>query len=506
MRRTILVCTAVAMVVCAQRASAQAPALIANSVPYRVKSPSAATGRSGSVTLTTRALLRKDGATELELTTGVLDASTPQPGNISKVQVTMTGAAGQVIMNKEYNNLTSFPGYMNFTYTGLTRGQTLDVQANVEDVDGSRTGVVTASPTVKLRPDIAVQRITAPDRVNIGAPVTIAATIAELNHDIGARTTCVLAIDGAEVDRAEGIWVDAGDTVTCAFTHAFDTPGLKAVRVTAADVVPWDWDLDNNEATETVAVMAPEENFTRFSGNAYAADVVYAHREQSSTLNQYGSYSNGTDYDTNYYRRDNEETATYYANLDSAIPFPIAQISLAQSTNGAVVDSAVFEQFQPTTYFSGSGWWSACGQVVGDSHRYTYLNVCSFESSSLRYTYLTYTRYAGEVTYFSTNYTRNWVRYADGSTAENVYSFNTSWQGQTGTLVPWGTDYTFDVTVTSGPNQYTGPLTIPLTPFSSSNIQPWTCTDSSGDWGYRHFCRESTNTRSGLSGFGSGPR
>ncbi len=506
MRRVISISCAIVIVACAVPASAQSPALIPNTVPYRVKAPSASTRRSGSVTLTTRAMLRKDGVTELELTTGELDASTPQPGNISKVQVKMTNGDGQLIMVKEYNNLTSFPGYMDFSYTGLARGQRLDVQANVDDIDGSRTDVVNASPVVKLRPDVALQKISAPDSVNPGVPVTISATLAELNHDVGARAACVLSIDGTEVDRADGIWIDAGDLVTCAFTHTFDSPGTRTIKVTAADVVPWDWDLENNEATETILVLRPEENFTRIAANATAADVIYAHHDVSSSRNEYGAYANGTDYETNYYNRTNEQTTTYFANLDRAIAFPITRISLAQSTDGTLIDSATFDDFRPTTSYGGTGWWSACGQVVGNSYRYTYLNVCSFQSAWLAYTYLTYTHYAGEVTYFSSGYIRNWVQYSDGSTAENTYSWNYDSQSQTGTLVPWGSQYSFDVTVSSGVEAYTGPITIPLSPFDYSTIRPWTCSDSSGDWGYRHFCTESTNIRRGLSGYGSWPR
>ena len=65
-------------------------------------------------------------------------------------EVKMTDAADRVIIAKEYNNLTSFPGYMNFTYTGLARGQMFRAQANVDGIDGNRTDVVSASSVVKL--------------------------------------------------------------------------------------------------------------------------------------------------------------------------------------------------------------------------------------------------------------------------------------------------------------------------------------------------------------------
>src|SRR4051794_9980978 len=54
-------------------AAAGMPPLISNTVKYRDLGAKPATGRSGTSTLATRALLGKDGVTELEVTTGTFD-------------------------------------------------------------------------------------------------------------------------------------------------------------------------------------------------------------------------------------------------------------------------------------------------------------------------------------------------------------------------------------------------------------------------------------------------
>ena len=59
--------------------------LIPNSTRYGDRGLRPATGRAGSVTLSARALYARDGAAELEVTTGQFDGRAPATGVISKV-------------------------------------------------------------------------------------------------------------------------------------------------------------------------------------------------------------------------------------------------------------------------------------------------------------------------------------------------------------------------------------------------------------------------------------
>ena len=60
-------------------AQAAGPERVRNAFPYRVSKEAAATGRSGSAQIQARALLGKDKATVLEVTTGVFDGATAPP-------------------------------------------------------------------------------------------------------------------------------------------------------------------------------------------------------------------------------------------------------------------------------------------------------------------------------------------------------------------------------------------------------------------------------------------
>lgn len=221
---------------------------IPNATKYRDTGIASAKGRAGSAAIEARALLGKDGATELTVTTGSLDDDSAASGSIDKVQL------------KAYEATKNFNGLTGTTFTqsldGLVRHQPLQVQANVSGIDGHRTDVVTVTETVKLRPDLAVERISSAPYAAIGIPMQINALVRERNGDTGARADCLLLANGAEVDRANGIWVDANGTVTCQFEHTFDAAGTQQIAVTLAGVEPGDYDLANNSATKTVRVFA----------------------------------------------------------------------------------------------------------------------------------------------------------------------------------------------------------------------------------------------------------
>src|SRR5215213_7551798 len=63
------------------------PQLVPNGRKYQERGLQPATGRSGSATATARALLGKDGATTVEVSTGGLDGGGERPGNINKTRL-----------------------------------------------------------------------------------------------------------------------------------------------------------------------------------------------------------------------------------------------------------------------------------------------------------------------------------------------------------------------------------------------------------------------------------
>lgn len=187
------------------------------------------------------------------MTTGSLD-SAAAPGNIDKVQL----KAGTATRN--FNGLAA-GGVFTQTFTGLGRNEPLQIQTNVSGIDGSRTDVVTVTEAVKLRPDVAVERIVVQPHAAVGVPLQVSAFLHERNGDVGARANCVLLAGGVEADRAEGIWVDANGSVTCQFLTTFEATGDQQLEVALTDVSPGDYDDANNRASASVRVYAETTDF-----------------------------------------------------------------------------------------------------------------------------------------------------------------------------------------------------------------------------------------------------
>jgi hypothetical protein len=217
-----------------------------NSIKYRDAGLKNATGRSGSASIEARALLNRDLTTTVEITTGSFESGAAA-GTISRVQLK---AAGKT---RNFNGLEN-GGTFGATTDGLSRLEPVQIEAHVRDIDPARTDVVSATDAVKLRPDLSVVQISPPAHALLGFPADVKATIREGNGDAGARANCRLLAGGVEIDRAEGIWIDAGDHVDCRFSYTFESEGVKQLQVVVDGVNPGDWDDANNSASAELQV------------------------------------------------------------------------------------------------------------------------------------------------------------------------------------------------------------------------------------------------------------
>jgi hypothetical protein len=145
---TCLIFSAVVSTSIAQTNTTSKPQLVPNARRYKESGLKPATGRSGSASLTGRALLGNDGATTVELSTGQLDTGDTKPGNINKSQIKPLDENGDALYARNYVN--SGGGYFTTTVNDLHRGQQVQLQATINGIDGNRTNVVTVVETVKL--------------------------------------------------------------------------------------------------------------------------------------------------------------------------------------------------------------------------------------------------------------------------------------------------------------------------------------------------------------------
>ena len=434
------------------------PKLVRNTVKYRELGARPTTGRSGTATLAARALVAKDGTTELEVTTGVFDPVPMSTLPLTRVQVKQFDAAGRPLRASNYHGLTG--GSASFRYAGLPRGARLEVQGNV--TEGRRTDVVTVTTPVYRRPDLQV-RLEAPEEARPGFPVNLVATVREENGDLGARTDCVLFVDGAEADRARGIWVDAGDAVSCAFTYVFASSGYRRVRVEAVRVSPADFDADNNAAGATVLVSPSEHGFTAIAEDYYETTVQkddsWATYDRGPGLEQhsqtFGSHA--------------RQSAALYALIRHGVSLDATQVRVSQSTSGAMVHAGAWPDAaeghpllagQPDCASSWSG-----GVVV-------YL--CSVGSADAGVTLVQYIRSGSAVTYFSTQNLRRWFPGAPDDVYAVVTSGNTT---EGGPQIAMGPNYSFAVELVDGGRTYRLNATVAL---GAPQSRSWTYFPPSG--------------------------
>ncbi|HEV2863403.1 MAG TPA: hypothetical protein VGX48_20480 [Pyrinomonadaceae bacterium] len=484
------------------------PRLISNAKKYSDAGQRPATGRSGSASLTARALLGRDGQTAVELTTGSLDAGTPAPGNILKAQLKPLNNEGEAQYARNYVGLTG-GGHFAVTVNDLRRGQQVQAQASVGGIDSNRTDVVTVVETVKLRPDLAAASLVAPAKSPINTSVNMTAVVRELNGDVGARANVVLYVDGAEADRADGVWVDAGGTVSAAFTHTFASEGVKQLEVKVERVTPGDYRADNNSAKGSIEIVSPR---VKLSYYAFANDIDYS--LHYSTDYQY-NYNDGTvaqSQASKYLTSTKSHTQDihfYGWSYSTAVKFPFSA-SITELSDGAPVVSASFDRVEADyaySYNDGSSQYEYGYAFRQDNATgcYLYVNTSSFSEPASGYewntTQVTYTRHAGDVTYHSSGSYRSYYAYQGETVYDDFYSFNYDSGGVDGVFKPFGTQYGLDVTFTGADGTAAGAsprMQLVPTAFDRSNSFCW---EYSYSFANGRNCYDDNYTYSGKDGY-----
>ena len=479
------------------------PQLVPNAKRYKESGLKPATGRAGSATLSGRAMIGKDGATTVELSTGQLDTGGTPPGSIKKTQIKALDENGRALYTRNYAN--SGGGYFKTTMNDVHRGQQIQMQATINGIDGNRTSVVTLVDTVKVRPDLSITDLSVPARGVPGNPVNISVVLREAGGDSGATSNVVLYADGTAVDRANGVWVDAGGTVSCVFTHTFSSAGTKQLEVRAEQTSPGDYDVSNNSVKGTV-VIGPIATSSELNYSVKVLDGdddYHAHTFEKRYLN--GVQQSERDEDV--ISKGWQQQVNFFGWTAHMVSFPL-NLSHQETNDGTMVFSDSYTNVNPDS-------------VIDDSDgttRFIAYNVSRYESSTGHYFNLSSTanidlatgvrtemtsfssnRQAGDVTYHSEGYERFW----DGATGEeSFYTFNTTDLTLAGTRIPLGTNYGINISLTSSDGSvYTASPEVTLNPFDNSGQQPYVCFDWAFDEVSGTSCVQSERVWTGKLGF-----
>ncbi len=460
-----------------------------NSEKYRDSGFHPATGRSGTAVVSTRALIDKSGTTDVEVTTGAFDGEAPlAPHTLVSAQVKAFGPSGRLAFTDNHNGLSG-EGTASFAYTTLPHGTPLQVQTLAHDSDAARTDVVTVADTVHLRPDLVASHLEAPASAPIGAPVNLLAFILERNGEVGARADCVLYADGGStpVDRADGIWVDAGGTVTCAMTHTFTEAGTHSLEVRVESVRPADFDDTNNSVTTSISVVAPSD-FQAYSFQAWSVvDSAWWHAVSTLTT------SDGTveTWDQTYTRQGPEQYAIFDGIIPRMLTFPIT-FRGEMTTNGSTVNSVDLTHSTGDWIDWQQAYCASSFSIDGGGDTY----VCVYTGGYLAgYTFLQYDWWGADVRYHSEGYVTSW----DASGQLHQRWVSNDWS-QVGPMVTFGPDFSSRLSVQGADDAapLTAQATVPLEPIDLrfDHVDP-TCSTTPPTPG----CFELHDHTFGVSGF-----
>lgn len=479
--------TAVLLVIAAPSAFASGAWKHPNKYAYKISPEQFWSGHSGRSTVSARALMNANGAVTLEVTAGEFESATPSPGKLSFVTVvSLGGHRGTNILRTYLVNSSTWSR----TYQGMKRGQGFIVLAGVRGMDGPFfTRLVTVGGRVKLAPELSVTHINAPAKAPVGTPVMIMASIEELNTDVGARTDCVLSVDGQAVDEARGIWVDSGGIVTCAFSYAFPSVGTKNLRVSLVNTRPQDYDPQNDAALKTIEVISPVQGM---AFNAWAEDrsfdaggYAYGWYQQSN-----GTYRTTPDWEGNHGSNGWTQFARINAWVGEYIPFEGTSLRVLQETGGEVLHQAQHDDLQ-------NSWASTdpngnANECIGrwDDASSTHLYMC-ITGGAYPLTQIDYFREAGQAVYWSRRYGQHWHGWHDD------YEYSMS----TGAQAVYGSTYRMRVELVRGEESWLADTTIDLTPVTHRVDNPYRCWEETTETGgVGRVCAEDHDYLDGSSG------
>jgi hypothetical protein len=465
---------------------------------YRDSSAPHATGRSGSARLEARALLGADGVTRLLVTTGSVDDPDRAPGELAKVQLKIYSPDGDRLFTLNFQRFTTRGSY-EFRLPGLPRGARIEVQANVRGIDRNRTDVVTITETVKLASSLGVS-IDPPAQVVTGVPTVITGTVRESGGDAGTYTSCVLYVDGVEVDRIDNVWVDAGDAVSCAFTHTFTRTGSFDVEMRLEGAAAGQT-LLGSSPTASGEVNAVNPNPTpRFTASVMDRTVAEERLYDETWWKPDGS-------DREFHQNNGEAARTQSFAMTGSIArtasFPLSSVSVQLASSAGTWHSAVWSGLAAAAP-DGDG--QSCVNRLAPEHG-AHFYLCSTGTGYTGSTAFGYTRFAGTVTYHSRAFHRQWDAVPGTETTYSWNNVSETYAGG-GQMRPLGGAVTFQLDVTDGVGSIPVGGTVPLTSFQSTvTLVPYTCRQETPYWlygGIKTVCEGASQRTFGWSGEISG--
>ena len=218
--------------------------------------PSCASSTEAAYSLALTALTGPHGA-DAKLAVTPAAGCTPVEA-LKKVQLKTFTPGGKLDDVRNLTDVAAPHGVADIELGQVGRAQRVEAQVLVQSDAPSRTYVVNAETTTRLRPDLVVAAVHAPAQTLTTRPVDVEADVKEVNGDTAATATVSL-VWGPTVFGSKQVTIPAGESVSVSFDQvALETPVTVELSVVVSDAAPEETDTENNTAKTTVDVTELE--------------------------------------------------------------------------------------------------------------------------------------------------------------------------------------------------------------------------------------------------------
>jgi hypothetical protein len=364
------------------------------------------------ITLSSRAYALSDGRTYVDIVTGRFEAPSTTT-RIYGMSLDVYTATGYRIKSRDLATMIQAASFdwkggmpsVRLTVKGLAKDSRIEFTLLAGGPSRKSRTTLRMTTLVKWAPDLQVSRVDVPSQVHATELVPVVATVREGRGDYGGRADCVLSADGVVVDRAPGIWVDAGGTVSCAFATRFTSLGARTLRVSLASVTPAEFDpVDNSREASVDVVPLPVQMTYRAEALQHTGRVTeefassFVVVDDATLVTTYAKT-----YTLNREWNDQNQSAWLFASAPVPVTFPLGKLVLAMTADGRPLDGRAYTDVAGGTPFGTVTEGGVCGQN-GDSG-FGFI-VCTYHSPGATWTTVYYNQdYSGTVTYESTELT-----------------------------------------------------------------------------------------------------
>jgi hypothetical protein len=401
---------------------------------YKDEGEKPARAQVGGTVFRSRALLAKDGVTDLEVTTGSFDTSSTPPGHLSEVHVKAFRLDGKHQFDKEFEHLRSGGGYARFSFplpapakrhgddddgdhdhdrgrakdTRLEHGQLLKLHVEGKGLPSADEGEAEAKmeTTVKYRPYLTVTSLHYPASAPVKTAVEVSASVIEAMRDSGAHADCVLSVDGKPVDKVPGMWVDANGAVTCHLVYVFTVSGKHSIGVSMQNIVPGEYDSDGDSLSGSIqidspSVMAYYANATDLTNTSQFVRDIFA--TDTSTVPDQHLLSSASVH---------TQTRTLTGTIRGAVNLPLKKVSYADQSDGTPLTSLTFADVPADSISAivGDPTYDSVATILradGATGAWFTMNRYSNAATGAGVTNVSWKFFGGDITYHSESYCKS---------------------------------------------------------------------------------------------------